>query len=203
MMISLLLLPASALPMSGHNKDKEFYIQPGYSTIISGAEMGIGGFLNGLNLEGNLFYGISESDQIYWNDHSGTTMPYCATYRPLGANIKVGYSFRLGERFRITPQAGCQYVALKETQVDTDIAGEYEEWAPKYDKAADKSNTLGISAGIRISVAILKNVGLSVTPQYVVKVSESDGYKALSEVSDKIKKYGEGFGCSINLNITF
>lgn len=201
--IYALLLTATAFPMYGHNKDKEFYIQTGYNSSLPGGEIGIGGFIHGFNIEGNFLAGLSESERIYWNDHSGTSMPFAATYRPLGCNLKVGYSIRLGERFRITPQIGMQYIILKETPAEIEEANDYTEWPAQYDRAADNSNTLGASAGVRVSFSILKNIGISVSPQYTLKVSQTEGYRDLSEVSDKIKKYGEGFGCSINLNITF
>lgn len=200
--ISALLLTATAFPIYGHNKDKEFYIQTGYNSALSGGEIGIGGFIHGFNIEGNFLAALSESERIYWNDHSGTSMPFAATYRPFGCNLKVGYSIRLGKRFRITPQIGMQYMTLKETPAETGIADD-DIWPSPCDKAADNSNALSGSAGVRVSFSILKNVGISVSPQYILKVSQTEGFRDLSEVSDKIKKSGEGFGCSINLNVSF
>ncbi|MCM1491575.1 MAG: hypothetical protein NC095_12245 [Muribaculum sp.] len=201
--LTILLPMLLCLQVEGQNKDYEFYIQPGYNTATSGVVLGLGGFMKGFNLEGNLMAGVSTSEKIYWNDLDGESMPYAATYRPIGGNIKIGYGIGIGERIRITPQIGLQYITLKEKGDSEFTTGEYSDLPQLYHEAADGSHSIGASVGARFSIYLFSHIGLSVTPEYTKGVKQSDGFKALSEVSSKIKKYGEGFGCNINLTISF
>lgn len=169
-----------ALPAWAQNKDYEFYIQPGYNTATSGVVLGIGGFMKGFNLEGNVIAGVSKSERIYWNDVSGESLPYSATYRPLGGNIKIGYGFGIGERIRITPQVGCRLITLKESGDDAFKTGEYDDLPQLYDEGADGSHSIAASIGARISIYLFSHIGLSVTPEYTKSVKQSEGFKALS-----------------------
>lgn len=201
--LALFVPLAFSSQLQGQNKDKEFYIQPGYNTAYSGVELGIGGFMKGFNLEGNVMAGVSSSERIFWNDLDGESLPYSATYRPLGGNIKIGYGIRIRNRIRITPQVGLQFVSLKENGDYPFESDQYDGLPHLYQEAADGANSLGASFGARFSIFLFSHIGLSVTPEYTKSIKQSDGFKALSDVSSKIKKYGEGFGCNINLTISF
>ena len=67
------------------------------------------------------------------------------------------------------------------------------------------TNATSISGtiGLRLSFAVAPCVGLAVSPEYWFPLSQSGGYKTLSELSSKIKGYGEGLACNISVNIFF
>lgn len=165
------------------------YGHVGYNVVgLSGLCIGGGGYMSSINIEANYLLGISKSDDIYWNDSSGDIMPLLATYSPMGFNIIVGYGIRLGDRFRLTPRVGVQYAVLNE----------------KSDKKiADKANALSLPIGLKLDFAIINHFGISVEPAYIVNISKSEGYKALSDISNKIKGYSDGFGLNISLFCNF
>lgn len=181
-----------------YTPDDELYFQAGYNVnTLSGINLGVGGFLKRINLEANYIIGLSTSDKIYWNDTEGGSYPVAATYKPSGGNIKIGYGLKINNRMRITPQVGAQFIELKEKFEDENGSSIY------YDKIANGASACSALIGARLSFAITKYLGISVTPQYTIGISKSNGYKALSEVSNKFKGYTDGFGCGVNLNLFF
>lgn len=179
-------------------RENEFYLQAGYNaTAFSGITAGIGGYIKNINLECNYIMGLSDSEKIYWNDKTGDVKPIAATYRPSGGNLKVGYGIRVHDRIRLTPQIGARIVSLKE---NIDKSG----YNSSYDKSlANGANAISATAGAKINVAVAKCLGISVSPEYLIGVSKSDGFKALSDLSSKIKGYSEGFGCNVSVNLFF
>lgn len=166
-----------------------FYIQAGYNVLgLSGLNVGVGGYISNINIEADYLLGFSKSEDIYWNNPSGDIRPIKAQYSPMGFNLKLGYGIKLGERFRLTPRTGIQYVLLEEKS-DGNIA--------------NNAYAIGIPVGIKIDFAIVNHFGIALEPSYNVGISQSDGYKALSDISTKIKGYSEGFGLNISLFCNF
>lgn len=185
-------------------RKNEFYIQAGYNiTALSGINIGLGCYIQNVNIEGNYMASLSSSDKIYWSDTSGESVPFTATYKPSGGNVKIGYGFRINSRIRITPQFGFQFLSLKENTEESFISEDYTQWSQYYLGAADKASAASASFGARFSFALAPCIGVSVSPEYLVSVSKSEGYKALSAVSSKIKGYTEGFSCNISVNLFF
>jgi PEGA domain. len=187
-----------------YTRPNECYMQVGCN--IGGMmflNFGIGGFIHNVNIEGNYLLGLTNSDNIYWNDKSGEYVPFTATYKPSGGNVKVGYSFRLHSRLRFTPQIGCQFIKLKETTKENFAFDDYTHDSQYYLGAADDSKAASLTFGLRCNVALAPWLGLSVTPEYLIGISKSNGFKALSDVSSKIKGYIDGINCNASLNIFF
>lgn len=185
-------------------RSNEYYIQVGCNLGgMTTLNFGMGGFIHNFNIEGNYLLGLSNSDKIYWSDKSGESVPFTATYKPSGGNIKLGYGIRLHSRVRLTPQAGCQFISLKETTEESFVSDDYTQWSQYYLGAADGSKATSLTLGLRCNVALAPWVGLSVSPEYLVGISKSNGFKALSDVSSKIKGYADGFSCNVSLNIFF
>lgn len=177
-------------------RNNEIYINAGYNLLgCSGFTAGIGGYISKFNIEGTFILGLSKSETIYWNDRNGENRPYGATYKPMGGSVKVGYGFRIGNRIRITPQVGCQFIGLSES-----IENLFDTYS---ESVLDKPSAVSATFGARFSVAIAPCLGISVSPLYNVAVSKSAGYKALSDLSSKIKGYADGFGCNVSLNLFF
>lgn len=173
-------------------RKNEFYIQAGYKYFGShGLGVGIGGYLKNINLEANFIMGFSESEDIYWYDTTNEVgRPFeTASYKPLGADIKAGYGFKIAGRFRLTPQVGWQFIKLKNTSWSEGVAN----------GAFVSSGTIGL----RFHAALASCLGVSLTPEYKFKVDSSRAYNVLSSVSNTIKNYGEGFGANVNLTLFF
>ncbi len=182
----------------------EFYMQVGCNMGgMMSLNFGLGGFIHNVNIEGNYLLGLTNSELIYWRDKSGESTPFTATYKPFGGNIKFGYGIRLHSRIRLTPQIGCRIISLKETIVEYTKTEGYPEPANRYESAANGANAMSLSGGLRFKVALAPWLGLSVSPEYLVGISKSNGFKALSDVSSKIKGYADGFNCNVSLNIFF
>ena len=169
----------------------EFYMQVGYNVLgAEGMNAGMGCYISNFNMEANYLLGLKKSEPIYWIDTEYGSKPITATYTLSGYNGKLGCGIRCSSRFRITPQIGCQILQFKE-----ESESGYE--------VVPKASVASLTGGIRINFAMAPCLGLSVTPEYIYPLSKSEGYIALSGVCDKIKKYSEGFGCNISLNLFF
>lgn len=185
-----------------YTRPNEFYMQIGANIgAMMSMNFGLGGFIHNLNIEGNYIMGLTNSDKIYWSDKSGETVPFTATYKPSGGNVKIGYGFRIQSRIRLTPQVGCQFISLKETTEESFVSDDYSEWSQYYLGAADGSKAASLTLGLRCNVALAPWLGLSVAPEYLVGISKSNGFKTLSDVSSKINGYADGFNCNVSLNI--
>lgn len=178
----------------------ELYVQAGYNAIgVTGPCIGLGKYDHNFNIEGDFILGLSESEKIYWNDKTGETMPFATTYKPTAFAVKAGYGLKITNRIRLTPQLGGRLVGLIEKAVDN---------APQLTSKSDSSVAnwacaVGLSAGLRCNFAIVNHLGLSVTPEYLIGIHQSNGFKVLSDVSPKIKGMAEGFNCNVSLNIFF
>lgn len=187
-----------------YTRPNEFYMQAGCNIGgMMAINLGLGGFIHNVNIEGNFLIGLTNSDKIYWSDKSGETVPFTAIYKPSGGTVKVGYGFRLHSRIRLTPQVGCQFISLKETAEESFVSDDFSESSQYYLGAAKGSKAASLSLGLRCNIALAPCLGFSVSPEYLVGVSKSNGFQALSDVSSKIKGYAEGFNCNVSLNVFF
>ncbi|MBR5324150.1 MAG: PEGA domain-containing protein [Muribaculaceae bacterium] len=180
-------------------RPSEFYMQVGgnYGGII-GINAGLGGHINNVNMEANFVLGFIESDKIYWTNTIYESIPYVATYKPLGGNFKLGYGFRLHRRIRTTLQVGTQYILLMESVENSYNDNYYSDM-----KIANGAYTMGLTFGARLNFVLAPWLGLSITPEYILPVYKSPGFEVLSGHSEKIKNYSEGFNCNVGLNIFF
>lgn len=169
-----------------HVRRNSFYLEGNYLmgglTSYGGT---IGFYIKNFNLEGSYLLGMGSED-LYWleNNNNGS---YYSSYSPTAISGKFGYGIRLGNRIRITPQIGANYVSI--TNNESSIA--------------DGANVISGTGSLRISLALCTGIALSVTPEYSMTISKSDGYKLMSEVNDKIKKWGEGLNVKFGLGFFF
>ena len=177
-------------------RNYEFYMQAGYNPLsFPSWNIGLGGYIYRFNLELNYTGGISQSEKIYISN--GTVIPEPATYTPSGFNFKFGYGLRCSSRLRFTPQIGIQFISLKEH-----FSGIYDYSLSCYN-FADGSNTTSMTLGSRISFAISPWLGISASPEYVLPIHKSEGYKVLSNISSDINNLNKGFYCAFNVNVFF
>lgn len=185
-----------------YTRANEFYMQIGCNVGgMMALNVGMGGFIRNVNIEANFLIGLSKSDRIYWSSKSGESAPFSATYKPWGGNVKAGYGFRLHDRIRLTPQIGCQFISLKETTEECLVSDNYTQGYQHYFGAAKDSKAASLTLGLRCNAALTPWLGLSISPEYIVGISKSNGFKALSDISSQIKRYADGFNCNFSLNI--
>lgn len=167
----------------------EIFIQAGYNIIgLQGFRIGLGGYFSNVNLETNFIFGLAKSENIYWNDTTGEEKPIESNYNSKGFDIKAGYGILIAKRLRLTPQIGITYVVLQES---SDV------------KIANNANAICFPINIKAEMAIVKHFAISLEPTYKINIRKSDGYKILSEISNKIKGYSNGFEINISLNCYF
>lgn len=101
---------------------------------------------------------------------------------------KIGYAFNFHGRLRITPQVGGMLTSIEGT----------------CDSSSDET-TYVVSglADLKFQLALAQNVSLTLCPEYSMALSKGKAYEKLEAVSSKIKGWGEGFNCSLGLNIYF
>ncbi len=174
-------------------RKKDFYVaigaEIGSSMCVSAS---LGTHIANFNIELDYSYCFQKSPTIYWNytgDDNDYTPDAC-TYSPsLILGGKLGYGVIVGTRFKITPQIGYRFTKLSEdSSGSSHINGAYCSSA---------------TVGLRAYCAISSHFGISLTPEYAIGVSKSEGFRTLSEVTSKIKNMGEGFNANISLVFTF
>lgn len=179
-----------------HNND--FYIEglgQAGTFMAYGATMGCD--IHGLNIEAFFKAGI-DKETVYaslvstdepsssYYDSDAPTMYEFKVKQNYGG--KIGYAFDLKSRWRITPQigAGCAQI--------TSNSGLYSE---------ETTYVVSGLANIKFQYALCQNVSLTLSPEYSMALSKGKVYEKLAEVSTKIKGWGDGFNCSLGLNIFF
>ena len=164
------------------------YIALGFSApSLMGPTATIGMYIHNVNLEGTFFYGIKESDEIYWNS-SGTQRPITCRYKPMAFGGKVGYGITFGTRLRLTPQAGVMLVSIKSKDEGS---------------GSSRCNVLQASVGARLDFAMVNHLGIFVAPEYGLAVSKSSIYQQIAPLSSKIKAWGDGFNVRAGLTVFF
>jgi len=197
-------------------KSKDIYIEAG---IGLGSAMNItaavGAHFANFNIEVDYSYCFKKSPNIYWN-HTGEAYydeypwhysPDVCTYSSsMIFGVKIGYGIIVGTRFKITPQIGYRFTKLSE---EITYVG-YRFFDPDgyksgtdYQYHIDGANCSAATIGVRAYCAISSHFGISLTPEYAIGISKSNGFKTLSDLTSKIKNMGEGFNAKLALVLTF
>lgn len=173
-------------------KSKDIYIEAGLGLGTSmNVSASVGTHIANFNIELDYSYCFQKSPTIYWNytEEDYDYSPDACTYTPsLILSGKLGYGVLLGTRFKITPQLGYRFTKLSESGDGSHIDG---------------ANCSSATIGVRAYYAFSSHFGISLTPEYAIGVSKSEGFKILSDVTSKIKNMGEGFNAKLSLVLTF
>lgn len=175
-------------------KKYDLYLEGGYTFgAFAGISGTLGMHINGFNMEFSYISCTDKSQTIYWN-YSGGVVGYTTdecTYKPSYIiEGKLGGGTIAGTRVKITPQMGYRFVRFKETSTGN----------VHYDGISCSSITLGI----RVFCAICPFVGLSVTPEYAIGVTSSEGFNLLNDIDTSyFKNFKEGFNAKAALTIFF
>ena len=163
---------------------------------LSGVGGNLGWYIGNVNMEGNfIYYGLIDKQEVeahyYYNPEVSGSSDYAfsATFEPkMEYGGKLGYGIRLGKRCRITPQVGARFLQM-------DYSGGY---------SLDDVGTMGTIIGtgsLRMSLVLCNGIALTVIPEYSMPITETDGYKAVKEISEDMKKWNEGL--NVFAGITF
>lgn len=160
---------------------------------LSGVGGNLGWYIGNVNMEGNfIYYGLIDKQEVeahfYHNPEVSGSSDYSfsATIEPkMEYGGKLGYGIRLGKRCRITPQLGARFLQLDEFR-HTDVG---------------TMGTLIGTGSLRMSLVLCNGFALTVIPEYSMPITETDGYKAMKEISEDMKKWNEGL--NVFAGITF
>lgn len=168
------------------SKDFELYAEVGVGIgAAMNANVGVGAYFKNFNVEVDYSYGFTKSPTVYWDYNQE------CTYRPsLILTGKIGYGFSVGKKSKLTPQIGYKFTKLSE---DSDSGQTYINGA----------NCTALNIGVRTFYKFNSNIGVSITPEYAIGLTKSEGYKLLSTLGSKITGLAEGFSGKVSLVLTF
>lgn len=178
-------------PKSASTLKSKFYVEAGM--LIGGTmapELSIGTYLGGFNVELNMMLPMGKSDEVYWYKGNQQVV---ATYKPsFAVGGRIGYGIMVGKSFRITPQVGVNFMKTAETLGDNASAN-----------IASGAYCSSLVVAVKLQYLVSKNFGISISPEYDAHIMKSEGFKAISESSKKVKGWGNGIGVKAALNIEF
>lgn len=111
---------------------------------------------------------------------------------------RLGFTIRLGGRWRLTPQIGGGYTEITDgTEVE-----EYNSSEGKYEETRKVVADVTTGSGdLKIEVALVRGVSIVIVPEYYWAIKKSKEYEYLEEQYDKMKGWGTGFACSLGLHL--
>lgn len=167
-----------------------FYADAGFAMGgMMDAGLAFGMYLGGFNIEVDAMLPFGPSDVIWWNHPDKA--PVRCTYKPsLAIGGRLGYGIKLGEKMRLTPQVGVQF--LKTSEATSDGAAHYN---------GSYNSSLTIAAKFQYFLG--KSFYLGLCPEFDLAIVKSPGFKTLAATSSKINKWNNGIGARVFLGIEF
>ena len=149
---------------------------------LPGVSLALGAYLHDFHVEVAYTYCTAkESEYVYWNTVRS------AFKVGLNGGFRLGWGFRMGTQWRITPQVGGYFIKLKAVR----------------GSIGNGANAVSGSVGARISWAILPYLGFSLTPEYRFRLKASTGYTAISAVSSDIDGMSKGLNARFAVSAFF
>ena len=169
-------------------KPSQFYVSPTFQAgTFMGAGIALGGYVSNVNVEISFLYGVGGDDTLYKNnDQTKTSTQLEGSFTKYFAGGKVGYGLSLGSNVRLTPQVGAGILGFSHK-----------------DKTLPKSSAIVATVGARLDYAFSSHVGLFIAPEGSFAVSQSEGFKAVADVSSKVKGWATGFNCRVGVSFFF
>lgn len=144
-------------------------------------------------LEANFYLGLKKSETVYWSAMQ-TASPENPdverfNYRHWAVDLRLGPTFWCGPYLRVSPELGVQYLKLRESAVDNSNAH----------SNMSKGGYVGWIGAVRLHCTLTQHIGLQITPQYRMTVSESK----LPDASHDIDHWCNGFSVKAGLVFHF
>lgn len=177
-----------------------FYMEAGYQIgALQAMHAAIGFYYKGFNMEFGMKFGKKYKDSFYFTpteSQQGNLLS--STLKPMTYEGKIGWGLVLGHvpvlnRLCVTPQVGFAYTGLHGDK--------------KSSLMTDKHNpvtyvTSGVAA-IRLQVAIVRGVSISVMPSYSYAFKKGKLYEQIESLSSDLKGWGTGLNVTAGLNLYF
>lgn len=184
--------PNVLLPLKReHFKDNNYYVGGGLQIGGMMAAGGIiGAYINKINVEAVCLFGISSSQNIFWNRvESESDVSTCYSYKSnyFGANF--GYGLNLGHYFRITPKAGVGILKLKGTMKHYDECG----YLPQ------NTDAIILKGGCNFEYAVTPWLAIFIKPEYSMAIKKKSLFNKISESSLKVKRFATGFNAMVGV----
>lgn len=166
-------------------KEKFAYWDMGFAfPSMMGVNVALGGYVNHVNFEGNVNFGVKTTKEFYFGSY------YATSYWPVEWGARAGYGLELGTRVMLTPQIGLTAM----TMASGDEA----------DAILKSATTLSGVGALRLHIACSHVFGFSLVPEYRFALAGHKGVvKEMSDLDDMIKGLYEGFNAKINLTFSF
>lgn len=175
--------PAVGLSFSKYN---QFYIDAFFQAGgLMGPGVTLGGHFHAVNAEVEICKELLKSSDVFWYDQN--ILFNQSTYSALSGNVKLGYGFRLGKKFLLTPQAG---IGIVKCLSDGDNPGK-------------DANSVYSMIGCRSSFVFAKHFQIVVAPYYNFAIKKSPSFEEISNVQSSINKWANGINIKVGLSAFF
>lgn len=170
----------------------EFYAEAGFRAGgMMGAELALGTYLGNFNLEVNAMLPVGSKADVYWYRNNEAQSVKCSYKPSYVVGGRLGYGIMLGEKLRLTPQAGVMFMKMSES-----VSGGA---ASHYGGAYCGS----LAVALKCQYLLSEHLAVGVCPEYDLPVVKSTGFDALSAASGKIKKWNSGIGVKVSVTASF
>ena len=107
-------------------------------------------------------------------------------------NFNFGYGFKVGNRFRISPNIGLTIYGNKNEDSDSSETDQYVSFTNEDSDSSETDSYASFTIGTKAELALTSWLVLNIAPRYVFPTSEDN-------ISTTYKKEASGFSCAINL----
>lgn len=174
--------------------DNPFYLRIGYSVMpLSGPTGAVGIVIGGHNIEVGATYGLAKTDDLFFYDNQQKLLAV-NNYQTMNWQVRYGYMFKFGEKFRVMPQAGVAFNISSASKVNG-----YSATSAKYDKASATSALVAVPVILKLN----RHIMLNATPEFHFTLSRSNTSEWISDFDSSYKGWTEGLGLQAGLMIFF
>ena len=162
------------------------YMGTGFKDAVIGGYAG--GYINKFNVEAHCLYGPMSFAKLYWNPSAANESPIEFTYNPLIAGGRFGYGWVVGNRFRLTPQIGADYIRA----IGTSNQGE-----------SNYCTSITGCADLKFAIALNHCMEVNLIPQYSYQVYQSSMFKKMSEISPVVNSWANNLSVKLGVGFYF
>lgn len=142
----------------------------------------------------NFYWGLKKSEKVYWTTLQvaslGSSDLKSFEYSHWASDLRLGPTFWCGPFLRISPELGVQYLKLRETDVGI----------KKSKESMVKGGYFSGIGSMRFRFALSQHMGLHITPEYKLLISNK---KSLPSITEDVEKWVKGFGVKAGLSFYF
>ena len=160
---------------------------------LSGPTGAVGVVIGRHNLEIGATYGLSKTDDLFFYDNQQKLLAV-NNYQTMNWQVRYGYMFKFGEKFRVMPQAGVAFNISSASKVNG-----YSATSAKYDKTSATSALVAVPVILKLN----RHIMLNATPEFHFTLSRSKTSEWIADFDSSYKGWTEGLGLQAGLMIFF